>query len=87
MNAAEIYQALRKHGYNASKVAEALEVRPQSVATVIRDGCGSERIARAVAVAAKLPFEQAFPFYAKKKARKYQRSQQIKSLKAMLEVA
>ena len=38
MNSEKIYQELNKRGYNASIIAEAINVLPQSVAVVIRTG-------------------------------------------------
>lgn len=76
MNAKEIYQALKQQGYNATTIAEALGVRPQSVATVIRGGRGSKRIAKAVAVASDVAFETMFPFYQEKKALQKKKSEQ-----------
>ena len=42
MNSEKIYQELNKRGYNASIIAEAINVLPQSVAVVIRTGKGSK---------------------------------------------
>lgn len=85
MKADEIYQALKLRGYNASTVAEALGVRPQSVAGVIRDGRGSKRIAKAIAIASDCPFETMFPFYHEQNAKKVKRTKKIDDLKARLE--
>lgn len=84
MQADEIYQALNAQGYNATSIAEALGVRPQSVAGVIRDGRGSERIAKAIALASKVSFETMFPFYSEKTQKKEQRAKKINELKALL---
>ncbi|MFW2176627.1 MULTISPECIES: hypothetical protein [unclassified Moraxella] len=81
MNADEIYQALKQRGYNATTIAEALDVRPQSVATVIRDGHGSKKIAKAVALAGNYEFEVMFPFYKEKQERKARRTSKITELK------
>ncbi|OPH33754.1 MULTISPECIES: hypothetical protein [Moraxella] len=86
MQANEIYQALKSRGHNASTVAEALGVRPQSVAGVIRSGRGSERIAKAVAVAGGCCFERMFPFYQEQNNKKVQRTKNIDELKAELGV-
>ncbi len=85
MKADEIYQALKLHGYNASTIAEALGVRPQSVAGVIRDGRGSKRIAKAIAVASGYNFETMFPFYQEQNLKKANRNKKINDLKAKLE--
>lgn len=86
MKADEIYQALKAQGYNASSIAEALDVRPQSVAGVIRDGHGSKRIAKAIAVASAYPLETMFPFYQEQGRKKAVRSKKINELKAKLAI-
>lgn len=84
MKADEIYQALKLRGYNASTIAEALGVRPQSVAGVIRDGRGSKRIAKAIAVASDCNFETMFPFYQEQSLRKLNRTKKIDDLRVKL---
>lgn len=84
MKADEIYQALKLRGYNASTIAEALGVRPQSVAGVIRDGRGSKRIAKAIAMAGDCSFETMFPFYKEQTLKKITRTKKINDLKAKL---
>lgn len=54
------------------------------MAGVIRDGRGSERIAKAIALASKVSFEKMFPFYSEKTQKKEQRAQKINELKALL---
>ena len=51
MNSKNIYQELNRKGLNASIIAEAVGVLPQSVAVVIRTGKGSKRIASVIAAA------------------------------------
>lgn len=75
MNAEKIYQELGKKGYNASIVAEAIGVLPQSVAVVIRTGKGSKRIATAVAAAIDKELTDVFPFYAEKANQSLKRKQ------------
>lgn len=66
MNSEKIYQELNKRGYNASIIAEAINVLPQSVAVVIRTGKGSKRIATAISAAMDKKLEDVFPFYREK---------------------
>lgn len=84
MNSEDIYQALKNKGHNATTIAEALDVRPQSVAGVIRDGRGSKKIAKAIAVAGNCDFETMFPFYREQKERKAKRTDKINQLKSEL---
>lgn len=81
MNAEKIYQALNDKGLNASIIAEAINVLPQSVAVVIRTGKGSKRIANAVATVLDLPLEKVFPFYAEKEKIKADRQHKAQVLK------
>ena len=81
MNSDDIYQALKDKGHNATTIAEALDVRPQSVAGVIRDGRGSKKIAKAIAVAGNCDFETMFPFYKEQRERKQKRANKISQLK------
>ena len=70
MNSEKIYQELNKRGYNASIIAEAINVLPQSVAVVIRTGKGSKRIATAISAAMDKKLEDVFPFYREKANKK-----------------
>lgn len=81
MNAEKIYQALNAKGLNASIIAEAIGVLPQSVAVVIRTGKGSKRIAGAVATALDSSLEEVFPFYAEKAESKASRKKKAIALK------
>lgn len=81
MNAEKIYQALNERGLNASIIAEAINVLPQSVAVVIRTGKGSKRIASVVATALDLSLEDVFPFYAEKEEKRAKRKQKANVLK------
>ena len=75
MNSEKIYQELNKRGYNASIIAEAINVLPQSVAVVIRTGKGSKRIAIAISAAMDKKLEDVFPFYREKANKKAHRQQ------------
>lgn len=81
MNSEKIYQELNKRGYNASIIAEAINVLPQSVAVVIRTGKGSKRIATAISSAMDKKLEDVFPFYREKANKKAHRQQRATSLK------
>ena len=80
MNSEKIYQELNKRGYNASIIAEAINVLPQSVAVVIRTGKGSKRIATAISAAMDKKLEDVFPFYREKANKKAHRQQRATSL-------
>ena len=81
MNPEEIYQALNKINLSASHIAEALGVRPQTVSSVIREGKGSKRVAKAVAISLEVSIEQVFPFYAEKRNKKEKKQNDINRLK------
>ncbi|MDO4693085.1 MAG: XRE family transcriptional regulator [Eikenella sp.] len=90
MNAEKIYQELSRKGYNASIIAEAIGVLPQSVAVVIRTGKGSKRIATAIAAALDKKLADVFPFYEEKENKKLKRQQKAALLQekiSRLEVA
>ena len=84
MEAKEIYQELNSKSLNATRIAEVLKVRPQTVSNVIRDGYGSLRIAKAVSLAIDLPLEKVFPFYGEIKNRGKQKALLISSLSSKL---
>ncbi|MDO4434003.1 MAG: XRE family transcriptional regulator [Alysiella sp.] len=84
MNAEKIYQELNRKGFDASMIAEAIEVLPQSVAVVIRKGKGSRRIAAAIAAVLERPIEEVFPFYGEKAEKLMNRKNQVLNLKEKL---
>lgn len=86
MDSNKIYQELNMKGLNASIIAEAIGVLPQSVALVIRMGKGSKRIATAIAMALEKNLDDVFPFYKEKKERVANRKNQAIKLKAMLDI-
>lgn len=86
MDSNKIYQELNMKGLNASIIAEAIGVLPQSVALVIRMGKGSKRIATAIAIALEKNLDDVFPFYKEKKERVANRKNQAIKLKAMLDI-
>lgn len=86
MDSKKIYQELNAKGLNASMIAEAIGVLPQSVAVVIRMGKGSKRIASAISLALEKNLDDVFPFYKEKKEKIANRKTQAIKLKAMLNV-
>lgn len=84
MDSEKIYQELNQKGLNASIIAEAMGVLPQSVAVVIRMGKGSKRIASAVATAIDKSLEEVFPFYKEKNKKIEWRKMQAINLKEIL---
>ena len=81
MNPEQIYQALSIRNLNATRIAEALRVRPQTVSNVIRDGHGSCRITNAIAIAIETPRDTVFPYYSKKKQLILERKARVEFLK------
>ncbi|WP_192874926.1 hypothetical protein [Ignatzschineria cameli] len=59
----EIYQLLKKNNANATMIANALDVTPQAVQSVISNGKGSRRIAKAVAVLCNKSLIEVFPHF------------------------
>lgn len=85
MNSKNIYQELNRKGLNASIIAEAVGVLPQSVAVVIRTGKGSKRIASVIAAALDKELDDVFPFYGEKTAKKNLRMQKLDLLRSQLD--
>lgn len=81
MNPEQIYQALSRRNLNATRIAEALRIRPQIVSNVIRDGHGSCRITNAIAIAIEAPRDEVFPYYSKKKQLILERKARVEQLK------
>ncbi|OOH87934.1 DNA-binding protein [Pasteurellaceae bacterium 15-036681] len=81
MDQKEIYQALKNKDLNAAMIAEALEVSTQAVSNAIKQGKGSKRIAKAVAIAIDRPLEQVFPHYAQKQQKQVIRNAQVNQLR------
>ncbi|WP_434777654.1 helix-turn-helix domain-containing protein [Neisseria sp. Ec49-e6-T10] len=81
MNPDQIYQALSEKNLNATCIAKALSVRPQTVANLIREGKGSKRIAKAIAIALEESIDVVFPYYKSKDKKKLDTNQKIEELK------
>lgn len=86
MDSEKIYQELNQKGLNASIIAEALGVLPQSVAVVIRMGKGSKRIASAIATSMNKSLDEVFPFYKEKNKKVEWRKLQANNLKKILNI-
>lgn len=81
MNPDEIYQALKCKNLNIPIIAESLGVSTQAVSIVIKQGKGSERIAKAISIAIEKPVEEVFSHYAKAKQKQKIRTEKIILLK------
>lgn len=84
MSPEQIHAALHQRSVSASQVADALNVSPQSVSSVIRRGRGSRRIATAIATVLEQPLDHVFPAYADADRQRRDRAATVRALSQKL---